>query len=124
MPELCCGRPRKIRECRVRWKNISSPEMKALTIAFLAVLAMVVCAQDKQAAAPPIFSDSIIQSWACRTLKSESSEQSGREARHFGKATIRLWPAPVTRGGFPPTCVTEFTWKLQSDFVIEAIVPP
>jgi hypothetical protein len=64
--------------------------MKTLIIACLAALATVVCAQDKQAAATPIFSDAIIQSWDYRTLKTESREQSGWEAKHFGKATIRL----------------------------------
>lgn len=64
--------------------------MKTLTIAILVALAAVSCAQDKQAAATPIFSDGIIESWAYRTLKTESREQSGWEAKQFGKATIRF----------------------------------
>lgn len=64
--------------------------MKTLAIACFVALATVVCAQDKQAASTPIFSESIIESWDYRTLKSESREQSEWEAGHFGKATIRL----------------------------------
>lgn len=75
---------------RARRNDTFIPKMKTLAIACFVALATVVCAQDKQAAATPIFSESIVQSWAYRTLKSESREQSEWEARHFGKATIRL----------------------------------
>lgn len=64
--------------------------MKKLAIACFVALATVVCAEDNLAAATPIISESIVQSWAYRTLKSESREQCEWEARHFGKATIRL----------------------------------
>ncbi len=71
--------------------------MKTLAIACFAALAMVVSAQDKQSDAHPIFSDSIIQSWGYRTLRSERKEQSEWETKHFGKASIRLQSIKSTK---------------------------
>lgn len=58
---------------------------------------MVVSAQDKQSGVNPIFSDSIIQTWGYRTLKSERREQSEWETKHFGKASIRLQSIKSTK---------------------------
>lgn len=71
--------------------------MKTLTIACFAALTMVVCAQDKQTEVPPIFSESIIQTWAYRTLRSERREQSEWETKHFGKASIRIQSIKSTK---------------------------
>lgn len=71
--------------------------MKTLAIACFAALAMVVSAQDKQSDVTPIFTDSTIQSWGYRTLKSERKEQSEWETTHFGKAIIRLQSIKSTK---------------------------
>ena len=71
--------------------------MKTLAIACFAALAMVACTQDKQSDVTPIFSDSIIQSWGYRALKSERREQSEWESKHFGKASIRLQSIKSTK---------------------------
>ena len=71
--------------------------MKKLAIACFAALTIGVCAQDKQPDVTPIFTDSIIQSWGYRTLKSERREQSEWETKHFGKASIRLQSIKSTK---------------------------